>query len=138
MLNPITPQQIKIIHTLLNKIGIMRDKKFLVNHWTDGRTESTKGMTTIEARKFIDSLKRNKPFDVMRKKIIAIAYDIGMIYGNSDEDKKMNMAKIDSFLKARGTVKKTLNNLDFYELLKVVNQFVQMSKSTEKRSSIKS
>ena len=154
MTKPVTKDQIKIIHTLLNANGLLEEKPDIIYHLTEGRTSSTKELSLIEAKHFIEWLtkldpvanKNRKEFTEprkmqdwldkksianMKKKVFALAYEIGMIWGNSVEDSKMNVIKINQFLLSKGTVKKELNDLNRSEAIKVVNQFQKMKDHNE-------
>lgn len=132
----ITPSQNRRLHQLLNELGAMEIKKELVSSFTRGRSDSSKDLTITEAKSLIVHLQgfqvNDNPADRMRKKIIAICYKIEWIYGNSPEDRKMNMAKIDNFLKKAGCLKKPLNAFTVKELPKLVSQFEQIEKHYEK------
>lgn len=124
----ISKQQIKILHTLLSRTGQMQYKREIINDFSGGRTTSSKELSYDEAKYLIGQLNGLDPYQKMRKKVFALAYEMGMIYGDTPEDIKMNAAKIDLFLKSRGTVKKPLIELNLTELNKVVNQFYVMAK----------
>jgi hypothetical protein len=130
-MKPITPAQLKKIHVLLNQMGRMEYKSDMVHSLTDGRATSTKDLTMNEAKAFIEYLAQFDGNDRMRKKVIALAYETEIIYGNSPEDKLMNYAKLDQFLIKRGAVKKKLNLLTRDELLKVCSQMEAMLKNTK-------
>lgn len=122
----ITNEQIKILHTLLNQLGLLEEKKSFVYDVSNGRTESTKELTIIEARQLIQHLRSDDSGDKMRRKVFALAYNADIIWGETDADKKMNLIKINKFLKEKGTVKKELHKMTNAELIKVVNQFEQI------------
>jgi hypothetical protein len=124
----ITKDQLSKLHVLLNQLGLMADKKEIVRHYSNGRTESSKELTIAEAGALIGALAGNDGNDRMRRKIFALAYDAGIIYGDTPEDKKMNAVKLNQFLLKSGTVKKELNKLQYNELVKTVTQFTQIVK----------
>jgi hypothetical protein len=127
----ITTDQLKKLHVLLNQLGLMDEKVNFVYTASNGRATSSKDLTVMEAKSIIEHLSRYDGNDRMRKKIFALAYEAGIIYGDSPADKKMNAAKLDSFLKERGTIKKSLNQLSKDELIKTVNQFEQIKKHAD-------
>ncbi len=129
----ITKGQIKILHTLLSNHKLMGHKRELIASYTDQRTTSSREMNQHEAKEMIDRLSENDPFQKMRKMVFSLARQMGMIWGNTQEDHKMNAAKIDLFLKSRGTVKRPLNKLKYHELCKVVTQFRAMGQNREKQ-----
>lgn len=122
----ITPDQLKKLHVMLNQLGLMEQKATLVNTASKGSATSSKDLTIHEARWLLEYLSTFDGNDRMRKKVFALAYEAGIIWGDTPDDKKMNAAKLDMFLKDRGSVKKSLNQLTKDELIKVVNQFEQI------------
>ena len=130
----ITKHQIKMIHTLLNNHRLMKYKREIIASYTDGRTESSREMTREEAQYMINRLAAEAPLQRMRRKVFALAREMGMIWGETKEDNRMNAAKINRFLKSRGAVKKPLNKLKYEELQQVVSQFQSMAKKEGKRA----
>jgi hypothetical protein len=131
---PITPAQLKIIHTLLTKQGLTADKVNLVYGFSNGRTESSKELTLLEAKDFIQYLKDKDAGSALIKRIWHLGYVSGIIYGDSSEDKAINAAKLNLFVQQRGTVKKPLHSQSFTELKKTVKQFEAIvSKTDEKK-----
>ncbi|MGB0870339.1 MAG: hypothetical protein ACPGSD_12145 [Flavobacteriales bacterium] len=124
----ITKKQIKTIHTLLNRFDLMDNKVHFINQLTNGRTQSTRELTYKEAELLLDYLRDYDGSQELRRKIFSLGYQMGMIYGDTPEDLKLNAVKIDKFLKTRGTVKKPLNELTVDELKKVIRQFQAMKR----------
>ena len=124
----ITKDQLKKLHVLLSQLGLMDEKKEMVKHVTNSRTESSRELTIHEAGVLITALAGNDGCERMRKKVIALAYEANIIYGNTPEDKQMNAAKLNKFLLERGTVKKNLPKLTHGELVKTITQFQQIIK----------
>lgn len=127
----VSSSQIIMIRSAIAKQGIEELKDEMVYEFSNGRTTSTKELHMHEAITLIQHLNGQNPLEKMRKKVFKLAYIAGIIYGETDEDKKMNSAKLDMFLRERGAVKKNLNQLKYFELQKVVNQFEQIVKHTE-------
>lgn len=72
----------KSIHALLSEAGLHSQKANIIAGITQGRTESSKDMTDMEARQMITYLKlecgkQHVDRDKKRKKLIALAYSIG-------------------------------------------------------------
>jgi hypothetical protein len=130
-MNNITNAQLSKLHVLLTQLKILDQKPDLVLQFTDYRTMSSKEMTKDEATELIRHLSKYDSCDKMRKKVFALAYEAGIIYGDSWEDKKMNAAKLNLFLQDRGTVKKELGKMSKEELVKTVSQFEQIVKHNE-------
>lgn len=131
---PITAEQIKKIHALLNQQGIMEHKRTIIHSFSDGRTTSTKDLTCYEAKQLIDGLQNGeKEREEKREKariefraIYGLAWKMGIIYGETDDDYRMNMAKLNMFCRDRGTVKKNLTFQNLEELRKTHRQFEAM------------
>jgi ribosomal protein S8 len=120
--------------------GAKINRKEIISQFTKNRTDSLKDLSNSEYDSFCRWLvlkyKRNKnwkdtPANKMRRKIFSLARESGMIWGDSAEDKKMNSAAIDVFLKSKGVVKKALNDLSHSELVKTVSQFEKMKENNE-------
>jgi phosphoglycerate dehydrogenase-like enzyme len=129
-----TTPQIQKIHVLLNQLGIMNRKKEIVYQLTEGRTTSTKELLMDEATQLITSLAQFDPADKLKRAIFSLAYKAGIIYGERDLDKKLNAIKLNGFLKERGAVKKSLNEMTYSELIKVHRQFEALNKNVQKAS----
>lgn len=140
---PITPAQLKKIQTMFTHIGFDKeDKMDTISRLTSGRATSTKDITFDEAIRLINHLSgTTEPQKTAKKKedekealnvvrcIYRIAYDTGMCYGDTLEDKKMNCAKINKFCRERGTVKKNITEMSLAELKKTHKQFEAMLQS---------
>lgn len=124
----ITNKQLSKLHTLLAQSGMTDSKKQLVFEVSGRRTVSSKELTYKEVVSLIEYLEDILGTEKMRRKIFALAYEAGIIYGYTPEDKKMNAAKLNIFLAERGAVKKELNKMSKAELLQVVNQFASIVK----------
>jgi hypothetical protein len=127
-----TKPQIAKLHVLLNNLGIAEQKAEIVYNITDGRTESSKELTIDEARRLIINLAEYDPNERLKSLIFSLAYQAGIIYGSTADDKKMNAAKLNLFLKERGAVKLELNQMHYKELVKVHRQFEAIVKNTKK------
>ena len=125
-----TPAQIKAIHAILNKHGLLDHKAEYVSAITNGRTESTKDLTRREVREFFSIFEDDSQTEARRNAIYTaiwkIAWNMGIIYGISKEDYEMNKAKLNTFCKERGTVKKNITQMNLAELNKTRRQFEAM------------
>jgi hypothetical protein len=86
-----TPGQNKRIHALLGKAGLMDEKAALVKEYTNGRSESSKDLSELEAKGLIWHLERLVPATkaapsseqvsmmAMRRKVFALGYNLGWI-----------------------------------------------------------
>ena len=138
------------------------DKKNIIRHLTLNRASSTKDLRKDEAKYLINYLEGNninqislyeledinnidelyKNNEVKQayydkclkevKSIYKLSYDIGMCYGDTYEDKMMNIAVINKFCRERGTVKKNIKEMDLKELRKTKKQFEAMLQNNTK------
>ncbi len=128
----ITKPQLAKIHVLLNNSGMLDEKKDIVLAETNGRTESSRELSFEEAKNLIGRLVEYDPKERQKSLIFTLAYRSGIIYGSTGEDKKMNAAKLNMFLKDRGAVKKGLHEMNLPELIKTHRQFEAIAKNTQK------
>jgi hypothetical protein len=127
-----TKPQIAKIHVLLNSIGLIDNKAQIVYDLTCGRTDSTKKLTIDEARRLITSLAAYDPKERQKGMIFSLAYQAGIIWGDTPDDKKINAVKLNMFLTERGTVKKELNQMTRDELVKTHRQLEAIVKNNAK------
>ena len=127
-----TTPQITKLHALLNNLGLLDAKAEIIYNFTEGRTKSSKALTINEARILITNLAGYDPSERLRSLIFSLAYKAGIIYGDTPEDKKMNTAKLNLFLKTKGAVKLELNQMHYNELVKVHRQFEAIVKNVNK------
>lgn len=144
----ITLTQNKRLHQLLSATNLMDCKADLVRQFTNERTSSSKEMSVDEARVLITHLSSlvpgfgNQPAvkqlgplsvkDKRRRKVFALMYDIGYIYGTSPEDRKINSAVVNRLVVTYGVCKpKTLNDYTEDELIDLINQFESWKKNNE-------
>lgn len=129
---PITTAQIKKIHTLLGQRGLLDEKRTLIHSFSNGRTDSTKELTIDEAGQMINYLMGTNGDTEKRKEmyrvIYGLAFSMDIIYGDTDDDYHMNVAKLNVFCRERGTVKKNLTEQSLTELNKTHRQFRAMLK----------
>jgi hypothetical protein len=134
---PISAAQIKLVHVLLQQQGLMEQKKTLIHSISDGRTHSTKELTSIEAKALIDLLQEANEVSEKKKAIFravyGLAWKIDMIYGDTDDDYRMNVAKLNVFCRERGTVKKNLTEQTLAEMRKTQRQFEAMYRKHDKK-----
>ena len=131
VLIPVTACQIKKIHVLLQQKGLMDEKKTMVYSISDGRTESTKELTCREAKRLIaflmdENAEIKKKMENTYSSIWGLAWNMEIIYGETNDDFEMNKAKLNIFCRQRGTVKKNLTAMNLIELQKIHRQFEAM------------
>lgn len=136
----ISKAQITKIQTMLSRLGFSaEDRRELISTLTHNRTSSTKDLTPKEATYLINYLNgRISPKSVQEQQeyqeqcknevaaIYRLSYMVGMSYGDTWEDKMMNIAKINRFCRERGTVKKNITEMTLPELKKTRKQFEAM------------
>lgn len=128
-MNLATKPQVQKVQILIRSLGFLEDKDEIILEASNTRTKSTRELTFIEAKDLITRLCEYDPKEKQIKSIRMIAYKCGIIYGDSEEDRKINYAKLNLFLKEKGTVKKNLLDQDFEELVKTHKQFSAISRS---------
>jgi hypothetical protein len=121
-------KQNKQLHLLLSQTGLLPQKADLVAGFTNGRTEHSSEMTTVEVIDLIKYLKAQKKGEIqaekrigkeekMRRKIIAIAHQMGW-----KKQGKADMERINNWcLQQFG--KKPLNGYTLKELTKLISIF---------------
>jgi len=119
----VTKAQLQKIHILLNSLKQMDWKADYVSAVTEGRATSSKELTFYEADFLIKRLAEQDPREMQLQAIIKLSYRAGMSMGDTAADRKMNVAKINAFLRERGTVKKDLYSMTVPELIQVHRQF---------------
>lgn len=137
-MKPITPDQIKKIQVLITQQCLRDFKEGIIGQFTNTRTISVKEMYLSEAKELIQALTTQDRNEPLRKKIIALAYKAGIIYGDTPEDKKINAAKLNMFLRERGTVKKDLFRMNYDELTRTISQFHQININNRNSEAVKS
>jgi hypothetical protein len=127
----------KILHAELGKRGLMEMKADIIGEFTNGRTNSSKELTDAEARELIRILPnpskgegswKPKPGDAMRKKILAMAAEIGW-----KNNGKIDVQRVNAWCEKYSSFKKPLNAHTTEELNKLVNQFERFYVDTMNR-----
>lgn len=134
---PIDPQQLKQLHTLLQKQNLTHYKAEMVGGATAGRTESSRELHYNEAAELIKQLQamqpvqqwKPKPGEQQRRKIIAIAYNMGWEIPNPKGGKPIaDMKRINDWCIKFGFGKKKLNDYTTKELPTLVSVFEKVYK----------
>lgn len=133
----ITFPQLKKLHWLLNQLGIMEKKEEMLLHFTCGRTGKASELSKDEAKNLIGQLVKLDPCEKHRKAIWHLAFISGIVYGDTQEDKKMNIAKLNKFLREKGVARKELFQMSLDELKKVHRQFEGIVSNNRKTASNK-
>ncbi|MET4080095.1 hypothetical protein ABIB40_000035 [Pedobacter sp. UYP30] len=127
-----TKPQVQKINILLIQLGLKDEKSEVISNFTEGRTVHSSKMSIEEARNLLLKLSEYSPDERIKSLIFSLAYQSGIIYGSTPEDKRMNTAKLNLFLKERGTVKKELKEMTYAELIKTHRQFEGIVRNTTK------
>ncbi len=134
----ISTPQIKKLHVLFNQLGLISRKAEIICDFSHARTTHCNELTRVEAAYLIkmlqdkaDALAAKKHQSAQPKtdcktelinQIYQAAWDFGIIYGETSEDKAINQYLIDKFCLERGTVKKELAEMTYVELKKTLQQ----------------
>lgn len=133
----VTAAQLKMVHTLLGELGIMERKTELVFSFTNGRTESSRDMTLMEAKALIEYLMGSQERTEVVNRIWHMAYEMDIIVPGDRSEKAMNAAKLDAFCEQRGSVKMRISLQTLPELKRTAKQFEAMYKKyTEKQETL--
>lgn len=117
------------IGALVAKLNLQGQKATIVAGFTGGRAESTTDMYSHEANAMIKHLKSldadEQKADVMRKKIISMAHEMGWrLPGTTEAD----MKRIDKWCVQYGKCHKKINSHLLKELPDLVTQFEMVYK----------
>ncbi|MFT4062547.1 MAG: hypothetical protein QM642_09360 [Edaphocola sp.] len=145
MHNFITKPQIGLLHTLLHKYARLRgyamdaaEKADMALIQTNGRTDTTTGLTQAEARTWIAELQtitrtpEDGSAERQRRHIIAMAHEMGW----QQPGGKIDMAHLNSWVASRGYLNRTHRTLNQYtqkELPRLVTQFKKVHGDFKKK-----
>lgn len=143
----ITPQQLKALHTAFRGIGMDEDDRHsCIYAFTSGRTESSKELTMNEARLLIsrlkeeDEKKRNMMLAEKRTLMRSIYYLSTQISflnkdfpSDTEEDRKMNIAKLDVWARKYSRFHKNISCMDVEELREVKKQLEAIARKEQKK-----
>lgn len=126
---------------MLSNSGMIEFKERIVLAFTQGRTSHVTELDGEELEKLCSTMRkkgfptsgRERQEYVLRCKIYALCFELGIIYGTTPEDWQMNFAKVDAFCMERGTVKKRLREQSRDELVKTLRQFFAVASTMQKR-----
>jgi hypothetical protein len=131
---PITPQQLRALHAVFTKKGFPEeDRREFIKNYTAGQAESCKELTLEAARDILARLMEDKKESEQRqaRRIVGSIYKLSLQisclnkgYGSgTEEERRMNYAKINHFCKERTEFRKALTVMNPEELKKVKKQF---------------
>ena len=130
-----TSEQNKRLFALLYRLGWTEDRGEFVLSFTNGRTTSTAQMNREECESLIQHLQSfvtksesDREKDKKRKKVIAIAHNLGWKLPSG----KVDISSIQNFINEKGVVKKPFNEYNLMELSKLIYQFEKIYEYTIK------
>lgn len=140
-----TNPQKTLLHRLKRQTGMSEDDyRAMIYDASNGRTDSSKLLYKHEATQLIKRLidpqgvnegRQQEQLEVV-KDIFGISYSIGILNKNYISDDpyeiEMNKAKISSFLKKRGTIKKEISKQNLKELKATLKQLQTIKKKEGK------
>lgn len=136
---PATPQQIKALHAVFRRMEYDDvERHAFISRFTEGRTDSTAGLTMGEAYRLLDALNgrdsaaaREEARRVCRQ-IYSLSFRISCLNkgfaGDTPEDFEMNKAKISLFCRTRTRFRKPLTMMTLAELREVKRQLEAMAR----------
>ena len=138
-----TNPQKTLLHRLKRQTGMSEDDyRAMIYDASNGRTDSSRQLYKHEATQLIKSLldpqgvneKRQEEQARIVGQIFGISMHIGILNKDyrSDEEIEMNKAKISSFLKRRGSIKKDVSRQNLEELKETLKQLQTIKKKEEK------
>jgi hypothetical protein len=116
----------------------MEHKRSIVMEVTMGRTDSSRELYSDEVERIIEMLREQDPVDRMRRKVFYLAYELGIIHGDSKEDRAINRHVLDTFLERNSYLHKPLAKYRKCELPKLVSQMEMILKHTRESKAKKS
>lgn len=138
----ITPQQLKALHAQFRRMGFNdEDRHGFISQFTEGRTDSTAGLTKEEAGLLLTRLNREET-DRLRKEarslvkqIFSLSFRISFLNkdfpNDTPEDFEMNKAKINVFCRTRSKFRKPITEMTLEELKEVKRQFEALARKED-------
>lgn len=127
--------QVRAINAILAKKGILEDKAALIGSFTEGRTEHSSELTTLEANGLIEMLKKDfipsmedLRKERMQRKVLAMAHELGWIKRSKviidgKMATKADYTAINNWMVTYSYLKKPLREYSYEELPKLITQF---------------
>lgn len=142
-----TPQQLQRIHAALHMQGLLHHKADMVSSFTNGRSESSREMTSDEAAELLQMLnetqsakqKEQGTKDKMVRHMIAMAHEMGwikeraVVNGDGQVSRKKDYTDLHAWVEKYGYLKKPLNKYSYQELPTLVTAFKNVYTSWLKR-----
>lgn len=138
----INTSQIKLIRTLLSVTQQTDQKESLVLMASNNRTTHISELTNKEFKKLAGFLRGDNESDIALYRR-AVIYDLAIKSGiiptssGNDDEFKMNIAKLNTFCRTRGTVKKDFEEQNSLELQRTLRQFEAIYNRMKQRAAVK-
>lgn len=143
---PITPDQLKALHSTFHRIGMDDDARHeCIAAFTSGRTASSKYLTMNEARTLLSRL--NQEDEKMRKLLLEearmlcrsiyfLASKISFLNkdypSDTEEDREMNKAKVNVWARKYSRFHKNIQQMNVGELQEVKKQLEAIARKEDK------
>lgn len=137
--HPATNEQKQLIHRLKRKLRLDDDTyREMVLSFSNGRTSSSAGLTREEARqmisRMIDPEGKQKPEEQRKYRLVCRIYQtscrisgLNAAYDSKDpQEREMNIAKLNMWLRQYGACKKPVSRQSYAELNQTLRQLKAM------------
>lgn len=128
-----TAEQVNVINEMYTdinkKIYDPIDVESMVALYSDNRVYEPQGLKFAEAVEMIDYEMAKIETIKLKKSVLEEGYRNGMLYGETWEDRAMNIAKLNKFLRKKGRVKKDLDEQTDDELRETFWQIHSLKKA---------
>ena len=128
-------QKHKQLFALLGKANLMDYRKDLIRSLTQGRTDSTKGLTATEMNLVIDYLKEQvedspesdfTKGEAMRKRIMSLCHLYSWtLLDTKTRSVRVDLERLNAWMQKYSYLHKGINQYKYIELPKLVTQFEQ-------------
>lgn len=137
--HPATNEQKQLIHRLKRKLRLDEDTyRYLVRQYSSGRTSTSAELTREEARqmisRMIDPEGKQKSEEQRKYRLVCRIYQtscrisgLNAAYDSKDpQEREMNIAKLNMWLRQYGAVKKPVSRQSYAELNQTLRQLKAM------------
>lgn len=143
---PITPPQLRALHAVCRAARMDEEARHaMIYSTTNGRTSSSKDLTFDEARALIsrlntqedERLKKYRRQEAVKfcRSIYALSFNIGFLNkgftSDTEEEKQMNLAKLNMFARSRSKARKNINQMTLDELEDLKKQLEAVARKEE-------
>lgn len=128
-----TNKQLQAIHAMLYKKGMLKNKPYIIEGATAGRSSSSRDLTFEEANALLQTLNPTQSTmnvsSRLMSKLFAMAFEMGwiteqtLVDGQGGIKKKKDYSRVHGWVEKYGYLKKPLREYIYKELPKLVSQF---------------